>query len=153
GRHPYDRFVKNTTEILSPLNELTSRQLLSQHEFLTPDRKVQRTLFGNGPAAVEVIVNASAKDFRCHTSSEFPEAVLPPYGFLVYSAEFVAFCGRKFGGLEYETPSLFTLRSLDGKPLMTSSRVRVFHGFGSPRVRLGNTTQSVDKEAEISFVE
>ena len=43
-----DRFVKNTHEILSPLNELTARMRMTQHQFLTPDRKVQQSTFGEG---------------------------------------------------------------------------------------------------------
>jgi len=36
GLHPLDRFVKNTHEILSPLNELTAQMRMTKHEFLTP---------------------------------------------------------------------------------------------------------------------
>ena len=46
GLHLVDRFVKNTYEILSPLNEITSQAPMTRHQFLTPDRKVQRTVFG-----------------------------------------------------------------------------------------------------------
>ena len=56
--HPMDRFVKNTYEILSPLNELTARMRMTQHQFLTPDRKVQQSTFGEGADAVVVVVNA-----------------------------------------------------------------------------------------------
>src|SRR5262249_9495635 len=37
--HPMDRFIKNTCEILSPLNEITAQMPMTGHDFLTPDRK------------------------------------------------------------------------------------------------------------------
>ena len=146
GLHPMDRFVKNTYEILSPLNELTSRMPLTQHGFLTPDRKAQRTVFGEGRNAVEVVVNAGSEELR-RASKLGGEVVLPPYGFLVESPGFVAFHASTWNGLRYDKPVLFTLRSQDGKPLDRSKQVRVYHAFGDPRVKLGDTVWTVDKEA------
>ncbi|HEX7434448.1 MAG TPA: DUF5696 domain-containing protein, partial [Anaerolineaceae bacterium] len=45
GLHPTDRFIKNTHEILGPLNALTAQLPVTEHRFLTPDRKVQRSVF------------------------------------------------------------------------------------------------------------
>lgn len=146
GLHPLDRFVKNTHEILSPLNELTSQVTMTRHQFLTPDRAVRRTVFGDGRNLVEVVVNAGATDFRCPTKS-FGEVLLPPNGFMVESATFAAFHALSWNGLRYPAAPLFTLRSLDGKPLERSKRVRVFHGFGDPRLKLGRTVQTVPREA------
>ena len=148
GLHPLDRFVKNTHEILSPLNELTSQVTMTRHQFLTPDRKVRRTVFGDGRNQAEVVVNAGATDFRCQTKS-FGEVLLPPNGFVVESPTFAAFHALSWNGLRYEADAapLFTLRSLDGKPLARSKRVRVFHGFGDPRLKLGRTLQTVAREA------
>ncbi len=149
GLHPLDRFVKNTYEILSPLYELTAQMPLTEHEFLTTDRKVQRTRFGGGNNAVEVIVNASAAD--CHyRSTEGGSIALPPFGFLVEAPTFVAFCARSWNGLRYDVPALFTLRSLDGRPLSRSRKLRIYHGFGDDRVRVGSTTRSVKKEATVA---
>lgn len=149
GLHPLDRFVKNTCEILSPLNELTARSQMSQHEFLTPDRKVQRTVFGQGATAVEVVVNMSTNAF------EYPQksgvVVLPPYGFLVQSPTFVAFHALSWGGVRYDAPAMFTLRSLDKHPLNRSRKVRVFHAFGSDQVRVGKLTHSVPTEMVLGF--
>jgi Family of unknown function (DUF5696) len=150
GLNSFDRFVKNTAEILSPLNELTARSSLTEHRFLTPDRKVQRTVFGAGGDAVQVIVNDSGTEFRMPTDSPAGEVVLPPYGFLVNSRRFLAYLALECGGVRYETPALFTARSLDGQPLESSSRIRVFHGFGDPRIRLGAKTYTVDREAVLS---
>jgi hypothetical protein len=147
--HPVDRFVKNTYEILSPLNELSARLQMTQHQFLTADRKVQRTIFGEGKEPVQVIINASGQDYR-HESSLGGETVLPPYGFCVESPTFVACHALSWSGLSYDAPVLFTLRSLDGQPLSRSGRIRVFHGFGDARVKLGNTTWTVEKEATVA---
>jgi hypothetical protein len=132
--HRVDRFVKNTYEMLSPLNELTARMRLTQHQFLTPDRKVQRTVFGTGREAVEVVVNAGAGSYR-HQSKTGGEVVLPPYGFLIASPTFVAFHALSWNGLTYKAPVLFTLRSLDGQAITRSARVRIYHGFGDNRLQ------------------
>lgn len=54
---------------------------------------------------------------------------------------------RSRSGLRYEDPPPFTLRSLDGWPLTRSKQVGVFHAFGDPHVRLGDTTRPVRREA------
>ena len=63
GLHPVDRFIKNTCEVLCPLNEMTARLPMTGHQFLTPDRKVQRTVFGDGTGAVQVIVNSGTEAY------------------------------------------------------------------------------------------
>lgn len=146
GLHPLDRFVKNTHEILSPLNELTSQLPMTQHQFRTPDRKVRRTVFGDGRNAVVVVVNAGAADYR-YQSKSFGEVVLPPNGFVVESPTFAAFHALSWNGLRYDVAPLFTLRSLDDRPLDRSRKVRVFHGFGDPRLKLGRQVQTVPREA------
>jgi hypothetical protein len=147
GLHPVDRFVKNTYEILSPLNELTARMPMTEHQFLTPDREVQRTVFGEGASAVEVIVNASASDY--HHQSRTGSVLLPPYGFLIESPTFVAFHARSWNGLRYGAPVLFTLRSLDGKPLPHCRKIRIYHGFGDARVNIGGRVRTVSREATV----
>lgn len=149
GLHLFDRFVKNTYEILSPLNELTSRLRMTRHEFITSDRLVQRSVFGEGAKAVEVIVNLGREPFKC-TSRLGGEVVLPRYGLLIESETFVGFVATSFGGLRYEGPALFTLRSLDGRPIARSGRVRVFHGFGDSRLMLGGKVRDVPKEAVVA---
>ena len=149
GLPPLDRFIKNTYEILSPLNELTAQMEMTQHRFLTPDRKVQYSVFGEGAGAVQVVVNSSSQDYRC-ASRESGSVVLPPYGFLVESSTFVAFHARNWAGLSYADPPMFTLRSRDGKPLNRSSKIRIYHGFGNTRIRVGHTTRGVEKEVLVS---
>ena len=145
GLHHVDRFVKNTHEILSPLNEITARLPMTRHEFLSPDRRVQRTVFGDGPAAVETVVNLGSKDYR-HQSKLGGEVLLPAGGFVVESPEFAAFHALNWAGLDYAEPPLFTLRSLDGRPLGQSGRVRVFHAFGDARLKLAGRLHSVARE-------
>ena len=64
---------------------------------------------------------------------------------------FIAFCATKRGDLDYGTPTLFTARSLDDKPLSQSSKMRIYHGFGDPRIRIGDKTFEVQREAVVSM--
>ena len=147
--HPFDRFLKNTYEILSPLNELTARMRMTQHRFLTPDRKVQQSTFGEGADAVVVVVNEGSTPFT-YISRASGTVELPPYGFIAESRTFVAFHALSYGGLRYTAPVVFTLRSLDNRPLSRSRQVRVYHAFGSNQVRLGKATLAVPREAIVS---
>lgn len=149
GFHPLDRFVKNTYEVLSPLNELTATQQMTHHEFLGPDRRVQRTVFGDGENAVVVTVNLRTGQAELQ-SQIGGNVVLPPYGFVVESPRFVAFCALSWNGLNYSDPPLFTLTSLDDRPVQHSGRIRVFHGFGDGRIKLGNRTFTIAKEEIVS---
>ena len=142
-----DRFIKNTCEVLCPLNEMTARLRMTRHEFLTPDRKVQRTVFGDGVKAVEVVINEGNAPYTCN-SKLGGRVDLPPYGLLVDSASFVAFHASNWNGIAYASPPLFTLRSLDGHPLAKSHKTRVFHGFGSDQIRVGQVIRTVPKEGE-----
>ncbi len=143
---PMDRFIKNTCEILCPLNEITAQLQMTSHRFLTADRKVQRTIFGDGKNAVEVIVNGAATNYSCSLASG-GKIVLPPYGFLVSSREFASFHALSWADHRYETPTLFTLRSLDARPLEHSRRLRVFHAFGPDEVEIGRKLVKVPTEA------
>jgi hypothetical protein len=119
---------------------------MMRHEFLTPDRTVQRTVFGTGKQEVSVVVNLSSSDYAC--SSKLGGAVrLPGFGFLVESPGFVAFHAWSWAGQQYAAPPLFVLRSLDDRPLSSSRKVRVFHGFGDDKLHLGAGTVSVTREA------
>jgi hypothetical protein len=148
GMHPVDRFVKNTHEILSPLNEITSKMTMTGHEFLTADRKVRRSVFGEGNDAVVVVVNGGKENFTWKSKAG-GEVVLPQYGFVVEGKEFAAFCAKSWGGIKYEGPAMFTLRSLDGRDLPAAKKIRVFHGFGDARVMAGGAERTVPKELVI----
>lgn len=133
--HPMDRFIKNTCEVLCPLNEITAQGQMATHEFLSADRKVQRSVFGRGKGSVQVIVNAGTNNFSFKTS-QHGQVQLPPFGFLVEGPQFAAFHALSWNGLSYERSAMFTLRSLDHRPLSRSSTVRVFHAFGPDSLRL-----------------
>jgi hypothetical protein len=145
GLHPLDRFVKNTYELLSPLHELTAQVPLTEHQFLTPDRRARRSVFGRGKQAVEVVVNASDTEL-VRASRLGGEVRLPPSGFLIEGPTFAAFCAESWNGLQYSRLACFTLRSLDAQPLAKSRRVRVFHAFGDARLRLGAREVRVERE-------
>jgi hypothetical protein len=146
GLHPLDRFVKNTYEILSPLNELTAQLPMSRHRFLSADKKVQRTEFVEGSQAVTVTVNASNAAFEWETTLG-GKVSLPPFGFVVDGSSFVAFYASTWSGVRYQQPPPFTVRCLDGKPLSQSKRMRVYHGFGDDQIRLKGKTYTVAREA------
>jgi len=148
GWHPMDRFIKNTYEVLSPLNELTARMQMTHHEFLTPDRKVQHTVFANSTNQVQVIINAGETSFVCN-SKLGGTVLLPPYGFVAECSIFVAFHALTWNGIHYDSPPLFTLRTLDNKPFGASHKVRVYHAFGNEQVQLGNITRVVRQEAVV----
>jgi hypothetical protein len=148
GLHPMDRFIKNTCEVLCPLNEISARLQMTRHEFLTADHKTQRTVFGDGRRAVEVVINDSSNPFVCD-SKLGGRVELPPFGFLVESPTFAAFHALTWNGLRYDSPPLFTLRSLDDRPLSTSRDIRVYHAFGDDQIRLGKLTRTVKTEANL----
>jgi len=132
-----DQFIKNTYEVLSPLSRVTALLPMTDHRFVTPDRKVESTRFGSD---VEVTVNYGPADFSTG------RAVLPQYGFLIESPTLVAFYARQYRGLSYAEPSLVVLRSLDGRPLESSRRVRIYRGFGDRRVEWKGKVVEVETE-------
>jgi Family of unknown function (DUF5696) len=142
---PLDRFIKNTYEVLSPLNELTAQLPMTEHHFLTSDHKVQASIFGEGADAVRVVVNAGRTPYSVD-SRLGGKVELPSRGFLIESPSFAAFHASRWAGLDYKEPAMFTLRSLDGKPLANSHHVRVYHAFGDERIAVGNETRKVRRE-------
>lgn len=132
-----DRFIKNTYEVLSPLNRITAHMPMTKHEFLTPDRKVEKSQFGN----VTITVNYGSEPFRTGNT------VLPQYGFLVESPTFVAFHAEEYGGLKFSATTMITAASLDGKPIARSSRIRLYRAFGDEKVRIAGRDFEVETEA------
>jgi hypothetical protein len=150
GMHPADRFMKNTHEILSPLNEITGKMPMMRHEFLTAGRKAQRSVFSDGTRTVEVVVNMG--DAPLQWTSKMGGAIeLPVYGFLVESPDFVAFRARTWSGRRYSAAPIFTLRSLDGQPLAKSRRIRIFHASGDAELLFRGSTRTVAKEAVVEL--
>ena len=52
----------------------------------------------------------------------------------------------KAGGLSYDEPAFFTVRSLEGKMFLRAESVRLYRGFGSKQIRLGGRVFEVDTE-------
>jgi hypothetical protein len=118
---------------------------MTQHRFLSADQKVQYAAFGEGARTVAVVVNAGKATFS-YESKLGGIVELPPFGFVIESPTFAAFHASRWAGLDYSEPAMFTLRSLDGKPLAGSHRVRAYHAFGDERVRLAAVTRRVRRE-------
>ena len=121
-----------------------------RHEFLGSDRTAQHSVFSDGKQTVEVVVNMGDAPLRWQSKAG-GDIELPAYGFLVEGPSFAAFRAQSWSGQHYNSAPLFTLRSLDGKPLAESRRIRVFHGFGDPDLRLRGMMKSVAKEAVVEM--
>jgi hypothetical protein len=134
--HATDRLVKNVTELLGPLQRLVVGRPLTMHRFVTPDGRVERSEFG----VVTVTVNYGPDEFREGWVR------LPAFGVRIESPTFVGFHASAFAGLEYPGGALFTLASLDGRPLPQARRIRIFHGFGENRIALGGEVVEVPRE-------
>jgi len=151
-----DRFIKNTHEVLSPLHELTAETTMTRHEFLTPDLRVEHIVFGED---MDAVANKASGEFGgtrgyldyTHTSKMGGEVVLPPFGFVIESPTFIAFHALSWNGVDYKKPVLFTIRSLDGEPISESRRIRIFHGFGEPELRLRGQIRRVSREETLEF--
>jgi len=148
GLHPLDRFLKNTHEILGPLNALTAQLPMMRFEFLTDDLSVRRTVFGRDNA-ITTVINLGNEPFATEAAVG-GTVLLPPGGLLVESPTFVAFCASAWNGQRYAQPTLFTLQSLDGHPLLRSEQVRVFHGFGDPNLSWHGELHVVKREAVLT---
>jgi hypothetical protein len=138
----WDRFMKNTHEILSPLSRRAARALLDRYEFLDEARLVRRSLFSNG---VQALVNGSAQDVD-FALPFWGDVVLPPFGLLVDAGDFAALVARAWEGHHGVQPALFTFTSLDGLPLPESGKVRVFHGFGDAALEWNGKAHTVRRE-------
>lgn len=148
GMHPFDIFVKNTHEILSPLNKVTAQMELARFDFLTSDKSVARSVFQGEGKTLIATVNYGAEPYRS-VSIIGGDFEIPQYGFVIESSDFIAFNASLYNGVKYEEPVLFTLRSLDGKPVWNSKEVKVYHGFGSPELAMGAFKYTVHQEATL----
>jgi hypothetical protein len=149
GLHPVDAFLKTTHEVLGPLHEATALDRLDRLEILTSDGTLRRARYGQGNAATVVVVNFGKGD----AAAVLPlggKILLPACGFAVEGKQFAAFYAKRWGGQEYPAGALFTLRATDGKTLLESAGVRVFHGFGDVEIPWRGKTHSVQREQVIA---
>ncbi len=56
---------------------------------------------------------------------------------------------KRWNGRDYPEGVLFTLQARGDKRLKEATRVRVFHGFGDPKVVWGGVTHEVPREGVI----
>ncbi len=132
-----DQFIKNTYEVLSPLNRVTGLLPMTDHRFLTADRLVESTRFGDD---VQITVNYGQAEYKT------PAAVLPPHGFVIESPTLVACHALSLRDQKFVEPTFLVVRSLDDRPLAASGRVRFFRGFGDRQLRWDGKTVDVDAE-------
>jgi hypothetical protein len=133
-----DVFIRNTYEVLSPINQLTAMLPMTSHRFLTTPALVasnqchalEETIFGDN--AMRIVINGSGKDVQVDGES------LPPFGFIARSPTLLAFHANTWSGVKYPKPAMFVIRSFDERPIETALGVRIFHAFGDPRVRFPN---------------
>jgi len=149
--HPTDAFLKTTQEVLGPLHEATAHERLGRFEFLAADRSLQRAVYGDGESATAVVVNFGRQDAKVH--SRFGgDVLLPPWGFAIDAPRYAAFYAKRWNGRDYPDAALFTLQATDAQGLATATRIRVFHGFGDPKLVWGDVTYEVRRQAEIGPV-
>ena len=132
-----DQFIKNTYEVLSPLNRITGLLPMTDHHFLTADRMVESSRFGDD---VQITVNYGKEEFKT------PIAVLPPHGFVIQSPTLAACYATSFQGQRFAEPTFLVVKSLDGRPLASSAKVRFYRAFGDREIRWHGKTVLVEEE-------
>ena len=145
GRGATDRFIKNTYELLSWTHRLAFNQPFEEHSV---QGGVERTRFGRD---LRIAVNYGPADATIDCGGALGTVTLPANGLVVWSPTFVAVHAMAAAGRTYATPVLFTARSLDGRPLAESAKVRLYHGCGGPELALGGKTFSVEREAVVAL--
>jgi len=148
GLHPADAFLKVTHEVLGPLHLATAHSRLDRLEFLTADRCLRRAAYGQGNQATTVVVNFGQADATAQ-SRLGGEVLLPPWGFVIEGPHFAAFYAKRWHGRNYPEGALFTLQATAGDNLEHASELRIFHGFGSPKISWGDATYEVRRELAV----
>lgn len=149
GLCPTDVFLKNTHEVLGPLAAETAHERLTRLEFLSADGAVRRATYGQGDRATQVTVNFGASDAPVQ-SSRGGDALLPAWGFAIDGPKFSAFYAKRWGGRDYPEGALFTLQAVEGPTLERAAKVRVFHGFGDPRLTWQGSKHEVPREKVVT---
>jgi hypothetical protein len=148
GLHPTDAFLKTTHEVLGPLQQATAQSRLGSFEFLTPDRTLRRATYGQGKPATTVVVNFGPGDAAAQ-SRLGGDVLLPSWGFVIESPRFAAFYAKSWDGRSYPQGALFTIQATDANDLGQAAELRIFHGFGDPRIQWQGTTYEVRQELAV----
>lgn len=150
GFDPLDAFMKNTHEILGPLNRVTAYERLTHLQYLTDDRSVQKAIYGHGENATTIIVNFGPEDAKV-SSKHGGHVVLPQWGFVVDSPNFAAFYAKLYNDVEYPSGAVFTLRPQDDRSLHRSKQIKVFHAFGPETINWNRRRYKIKKEKIIKI--
>jgi hypothetical protein len=141
-----DAFIKNTYEVTSWVARLAANSPMTNHQFLNDARDAEGTVFDD----MVIITNNGDQPISFQADGAFDDAVvLGKNDFLVKSPTFMAIHAKRIGNRTEAAPFLFTFRSLDGKPLAESKKIRVFHGFGSSKIKFFGKDIDVRSEAII----
>lgn len=81
GKHPIDRFIKNTYSFLSPFSTAVAHLPMTEHQYLKDDLSVEYSRFGDH---WYVVVNYGPADYQ------IGETILPPMGFIAMGPNFLA---------------------------------------------------------------
>ncbi|MBN1441453.1 MAG: hypothetical protein JXA90_02040 [Planctomycetes bacterium] len=142
GLSARDIFIKNTSEVATAVSRIRLREPLVRHQLLTADRLVRESHFG---LDMRIVVNLGSEPYEDAASG----TVLPRFGFVVEYPFFMAFHALRAGGVDYDEPAFFTVRSLEGKMYLRAERTRIYHGFGPELIRLGGREFRVERESVI----
>ena len=148
GLHPADAFLKTTQEVLGPLHAATAHARLDRLELLGADHFLRRATYGRGAEATTVVVNFGTADAIAE-SRWGGRTVLPPWGFVIDSPRFSAFYARSWNGRDYPEGSLFTIQASTGDNLDQAAEIRIFHGFGSPKIDFRGASYEVRRELTV----
>lgn len=140
-----DAFIKNTYEVTSWVARLAANSPMTGHRFLNDARDAEFTAFDD----MSIYTNSGDSALKVDVEGLQGIVVLGKYDFFVNSPTFMAIHAKTIGNRTEAAPFLFTFRSLDGKPLAESKKIRVFHGFGSSKIKFFGKDIDVRSEAII----
>ncbi|HLU48874.1 MAG TPA: hypothetical protein VK116_12350, partial [Planctomycetota bacterium] len=138
---PHEIFIKTAAETAGYLAQYAAREPLVSFRALDDRGRVLESRFGFD---LRVVVNFGPDPFTIEETG----MVLPELGFWIQYPFFYAFHALAAEGVEYEEPALFTVRSLEGKLYLRAEKVRIWHGFGPAKIRLGGRDFTVERETE-----
>ena len=149
GLHPVDTFLKNTHEVLGPLHAATAYDRLTRLEFLTPDGRSAEGHLRRGRDRDD-----GCGEFRAGGRGDPVQlggsVVLPRWGFMVEGPRLAAFYAKSWSDKRYPEGVLFAIQPADGTNVNQAARLRVFHGFGDPKITWRGTTHEVRREEVIA---
>ena len=140
-----DAFIKNTYEVTSWVARLAADSPMTGHRFLNDARDAEFTAFDD----MSIYTNSGDSVLKVDVEGLQGIVILGKNDFYVNSPTFRAIHAKTIGDRTEAAPFLFTFRSLDGKPLAESKKIRVFHGFGSSKIKFFGKDIDVRSEAII----